>query len=123
MKSLIERNHSQEVKQMRKMGKSLEEAVQEGLRNWAWRDGVTLVQYDDGSFDSIPPDYLTQIVWVGYKHVDRDLGNLRNRALDAGLEYPLTESEVRWLTGQIRREVSEEASVGVKVGRGRIEPF
>ena len=108
---------------MHKRGKSLGEAVQEGLRNWAWRDGVTLVQYDDGSFDSIPPDYLTQIIWVGYKHVERDLGNLRNRALDAGLDFPLRESEVRWLTDRIREEMVVEPSAAVKSGRGRPEPF
>lgn len=107
---------------MHKRGKSLKEAVQEGLRNWAWRDGVTLVQYDDGSFDSIPPDYLTQIIWVGYKHVERDLGNLRNRALDAGLEYPLTDSEVRWLTDRIRDETLVAPATAGRLGRVRSEP-
>ncbi|MFP3896007.1 MAG: hypothetical protein ACLFV5_04085 [Anaerolineales bacterium] len=104
---------------MRKMGKSLEEAVEKGLRNWAWRDGVTLVQYDDGSFEAIPPGYLTEIIWVGYEHVERDLGNLRNRALDAGLDFPLTEPEVRWLTDCIRDElVRQPATDVIGVGQG-----
>lgn len=98
---------------MYKRGKSLEKAVREGLRNWAWRHGVTLVQYDDGSFEAIPPGYLTEIIWVGYQHVERDLGNLRNHALNAGLDFPLSESEVRWLTDCIRENVLEESSAGV----------
>ncbi len=112
---------------MRKMGKSLEEAVEKGLRNWAWRDGVTLVQYDDGSFEAIPPGYLTEIIWVGYEHVERDLGNLRNRALDAGLDFPLTEPEVRWLTDRIRDEMLRRPAtdvIGLEQGeRAHVELF
>lgn len=104
---------------MGKRGKSLEKAVKKGLRNWAWRHGVTLVQYDDGSFDSIPPDYLTEIIWVGYEHVERNLGNLRNQALNAGLDFPLTESEVQWFTERIREEVLVEPSAAVESGRRR----
>ncbi|MFO7917647.1 MAG: hypothetical protein R6V13_06190 [Anaerolineae bacterium] len=112
---------------MRKRGKRLEEAVREGLRKWTWRHGVTLVQYGDGSFEVIPPDYLTEIIWVGYEHVERVFGNLRNRALDAGLDFPLEESEVRWLTNRIREEAlevpSDVASDRAREVSRRVESF
>ena len=96
---------------MRKMGTNLDKAIEKALRRATWRDGANLIQYDDGSFDAIPPIYLTEMIWIGYQHVERDLGNVRDRAFDAGLYFPLREEEVAWLKDQIHKEFLAESSV------------
>jgi hypothetical protein len=98
---------------MGRRGTDLDKAIENALRRATWRDGATLVQYDDGSFDAIPPVYLTEVMWIGYKHVQKDLGNIRDWVLDAGLYFPLKESEVRWLKERVRKECSKE-SVGIQ---------
>ncbi|MFO7917592.1 MAG: hypothetical protein R6V13_05900 [Anaerolineae bacterium] len=96
---------------MRKMGTNMDQAVEKALRRATWRDGANLIQYDDGSFDAIPPAYLTEVIWIGYQHVERDLGNVRDWVFDAGLYFPLEESDVQWLKDQIQKEFVEELSV------------
>ncbi|MFP3895357.1 MAG: hypothetical protein ACLFV5_00760 [Anaerolineales bacterium] len=93
---------------MNKRGTSLDQAIANALRRATWRDGATLIQYDDGSFDAIPPIYLTEVMWIGYQHVKKDFGNIRDWVFDAGLYFPLTEGEIRMLKDQICKECTEE---------------
>lgn len=95
---------------MSKRGTSLDQAIENALRRATWRDGATVIQYDDGSFDAIPPVYLTEVMWIGYQHVKKDLGNIRDRVFDAGLYFPLTEDEIRALKHQIREEFTTEST-------------
>ncbi len=88
----------------------MDQAIENALRRATWRDGATVIQYDDGSFDAIPPVYLTEVMWIGYQHVKKDLGNIRDRVFDAGLYFPLTENEIRSLKNQIRKEFVEESA-------------
>jgi hypothetical protein len=92
---------------MGRRGTTLDQAIEKALDRATWRDGATLVQYDDDSFDAIPPIYLTEVMWIGYKHVIRNLGNIRDWVLDAGLHFPLKEGEVEELKDRIRREFPE----------------
>jgi len=93
---------------MSKRGTNLEQAIENALRRATWRDGATLVQYDDGSFDAVPPIYLTEVMWIGYQHVRRDLGNIRDRVFEAGLHFPLNENEIKGLKERIRKEFLKE---------------
>lgn len=95
---------------MRKMGTNLDRAIEKALNRATWREGANLIQYDDGSFDAVPPIYLTEVIWIGYQHVERDLGNVRDRVFDAGLHFPLLEDEIKWLKEQIRQDCRKELS-------------
>jgi len=92
---------------MTKRGTNLDQAIENALRRATWREGATVVQYNDGSFDAIPPIYLTEVMWIGYQHVKRDLGNIRDRVFESSLYLPLKASEIKGLKNRVRKELGD----------------